>query len=604
MPKRLTLEEAKANLALFAECQGDCKETARRLGINRATWIQRLSTYRARYPDMDIPETVNNEQFREIPEEELLACLNAFAIHGEFRKAARAIGMNEATFRRRIEMAETKGIVATFRGSDEALQPVILELPEKGKVKRYILSTAQNDTLVYEPAWNALRALSKHYGAEILVGTLTYMTGRHGSQKRGQDGGGKSMSYDSRLEPFIRDDMLQLAPSLVWNGHTNILPTAVDPLSGWENYNFRSSSIFPHVKIAMKSIPTVRQDAAKLQFTTGAVTKRNYIQKKTGQRAEFDHVYGGLIVEVDHEGSWWCRQLNVDPTGTLYDLDLIVTPDGRVKKHKGIEALQFGDIHVAQLEDDMRKLTWGKGGMVDDLKPSFQFMHDILDFESRSHHNLRDPFKMFELYTQGRDSVQKEIKGVGDLLVESQRDYCQTVIVQSNHDRHFEKWLRETDWKKDPLNAVAHAKATVAFLESIRQGESFNALRWALVEYNPVEDIEWADPDEGYLILKGYSGGIEMGLHGDLGPHAVRGSLRNLSRLGRKVCIGHSHSPGIFNGAYQSGVKAKLAMDYAKGSPSSWSQTDIVVHRNSKRQLVTWWKKQYRAVGEPQKVKQ
>lgn len=593
MPKRITREEAAATLAAFKECNHDVQDTCRKLGIGPDTLRARRRAIKTFYPDLEVPDPVVRPP-READEELLQQALDAYAINKTLAAGARATGTNPSTFRMRILQAEARGMRATPQGNADAMKARPLDLPTFG-AKRYILTCAQNNTLLHDPTWRALLALADFYEAEVKVATLTYVHSHEGSAKRGTAKQDREMWYDPRIEPYVSDEMLALAPNLIWNGHTNIIPTATDPLTGWDNYNFRASSIFPHVKCAMKSIPTIRNEGTKLQYTTGTVTQRNYTQKKAGQRAEFDHVYGGLLVEVTPEGSWFVRQLNVDSRGELYDLDIKVTASGAIEKHKGVEAIQFGDVHVAQLEDDMVQSTWGPGGMVDELRPKYQFMHDILDFESRSHHNLRDPFKMFELHVKGRASVEDEIRAVSDLLQLAKRPRCKTVIVQSNHDLHFERWLRETSWKNDPLNAALHARATAAFLEAIQSGEPFNALRWALDTYAPVKGLTWADPDDGYLILRDGSGGIEMGLHGDLGPNGSRGSLRNLSRLGRKVCIGHSHSAGIHNGAYQSGVKAKLGMDYARGAPSSWTQSDIVVQPNGKRQIITWWCGRYRA---------
>ncbi|HML29178.1 MAG TPA: hypothetical protein PKE16_10130 [Hyphomicrobium sp.] len=591
----LPREEYERTAKAYAENGYNIPKTADALDLSRSGLQERITMARRLHPDLPFPPSVRLDT-NALDIEPLQDAVNAIVIHRTQTAAAAALGISRSALQNRLRLADQAGVYATVRGQESATIAERFELPDDG-VKRYILTCAQNNTTLHEPTWRAFHALAAYYDANVMVATLTYIHSHEGSSKRGSTKQDKDMWYDPRIEPYVCDKMVALAPNLIWNGHTNIIPTAVEPLSGWENYNHRASSIFPHVKVAMRSVPTVRAEGTKLQYTTGTVTQRNYTQKKAGQRAEFDHVYGALLVEVTPEGSWFVRQLNVDGSGGLYDLDIMVTAQGEVTAHNGVTAIQFGDVHAAQLEDDMFTATWGAGGMVDALKPKYQFMHDLLDFESRGHHSLRDPFKMFELHTKERDSVRSEIAGVANVLRQSRRPRCKTVIVQSNHDLHFERWLREGSWKNDPKNAVIHTKATLAFLEAIERGEPFNALKWALETYekNTLKGVEWADPDEGYLILKNDSGGIEMGLHGDLGPNGSRGSLRNLSRLGRKVCIGHSHSAGIHNGAYQSGVKARLNMDYARGAPSSWTQSDIVVYPNGKRQIITWWRGRYRA---------
>lgn len=615
MPGRNSLSRKEADIRkraeemerVYAENDYILIDTARALGITRDAVKHRLERYRERYPDLSFPPANTVHVGAKPPDDDiLLLAVNAMAMHdGNLAAAARSIGTSRPTVARHIEIAEAKGIVPTFHGQESALKPTALPLPEPGKIKRYILTSAQNDTLIHEPTWNALTRLAAVRDAELIVGTLTYIASHEGSRKRNTARGSETMDYDPRIEPHVRDEMLELAPGLIWNGHTNIIPTAVFPLSGWDNYNGRASSIFPHVKVAMRSIATVRNDPAKLQYTTGAVTKRNYIQRKAGQRAEFDHVYGGLMVEVDDTGAWWVRQLNVDGEGGLYDLEVYISPSGDTHyigsaAYPGIEAYQPGDVHVDELEEDMAQATWGAGGLVDALKPRFQFFHDTLDWAARSHHDIRDPFRMFEKHKRGRECVRSEIGRVGDFLRLARRPWSRLAIVGSNHDRAFEKWLRDADWKRDPVNAEIYLAASQAYMEHINRGEDFNALKWALETYFdwPEDGCLWVDGNDGFrLFFDGDS--LEMGLHGDLGPNGARGSLVNLSKLGRKVCIGHSHSAGIHNGAYQTGIKARLDMDYTKGAPSSWSQTDCIIYPNSKRTLVTWWKGQYLAEPDP-----
>jgi hypothetical protein len=82
----------------------------------------------------------------------------------------------------------------------------------------------------------------------------------------------------------------------------NILPTAVNPLAGLETYTHRKSAIFPHAKVALRSIATMQGEGTKFNYTTGTVTLKNYIQKKEGIKAEHHHRYAALVVEVNHDG--------------------------------------------------------------------------------------------------------------------------------------------------------------------------------------------------------------------------------------------------------------------------------------------------------------
>jgi hypothetical protein len=79
--------------------------------------------------------------------------------------------------------------------------------------------------------------------------------------------------------------------------------------------------------------------------------------------------------------------------------------------------------------------------------------------------------------------------------------------------------------------------------------------------------------------------GIETGFHGDIGSNGSRGSLSSFSKIGPKVIIAHSHTPGIREGAYQVGVSAMLDLEYQSG-PSSWMHTHCIVYPDGTRTLI------------------
>lgn len=576
--------------------KGVRRDAAKAMGLSVSTLKSRARIIADRFPDIIVmaapPKAPTSARA-----EDVQAAVDAAEGAISVAAAARALGIPDPTMRRRLEIAEREGFKP--KGRIAAQRAKSLPLPAGNVVARYVLTAAQSDTKLHEPTWSALHALAAHYGARVLVSTFSYVHRAEGSAKRGTDIATDNGNYDPRIEPFVADEMLQLAPGLVWNGHLNLLPTAVDPLSGFDSYNGRHSGAFPHAKVAMKSIPTIDSDAAKMQYTTGACTQINYLQKKAGQKAEFDHVYGGLIVEVNSAGHWWVRQLHTDSKGRIYDLDLCVSVDEDVGVAYGHTvspaippaAIVFGDIHVAQLGFSH---SLGMREMVQGLKPDLLVMHDILDMESRGHHNRRDPHKMFQLHVDKRECVKTEVEDVGQFL-RNMAVSTKVLVVNSNHDRHLERWLKEADWRLDPVNAEFYVEAQRAYLGAVRAGKRFDALKWAVGAYSPVKGVKFLAPGESHVVCRDRSGGVELGLHGDLGPGGSRGSIRNLSRLGRKVVIGHSHSAGIFNGAYQTGVSARLDMDYARGAPSAWSHTDCLIYANGKRALLTWWKGKWRA---------
>lgn len=491
-------------------------------------------------------------------------------------------------------------------GHVRALGAREMTLPEAGEVKRYIFTCAQNNTRLHEPLWRNLKALARHHCAEIHVSRFLYIKhglGAHGDKAETVKRGAmmdQSVEWPKEIVPHLSDERMEVAPGLVWCGEMNILPTAVRPLSGMESYTGRKSGIFPHVKLAMESVPSAKHEAAKLNYTTGTVTLRNYIERKAGLKAMFHHSYGALLVEVNSDGNWFCRQLNADSEGTIYDLNLRVQ-NSRVSAGHRVEAITWGDIHAQRVDPTVRELGWGEGGMLDVLRPRYQFIHDLFDFTSRNGHDRYDHHKRFQRYREGggHDSVAEELMNTADFLRVTQRPWCETVVVESNHDNMLERWLRDDPgwYAKDPVNAVTFLELQLEKYRALERGDdSFLLIRDALETYGGavLSDFQFLAEDESFIICHDANGGIECGMHGHLGPNGARGGANAFARMGRKAITGHSHSACIHDGIYVAGTSSLLDLGYNKG-PSSWSHTHVVTYPNGKRAVITMFAGKWRA---------
>ena len=487
-----------------------------------------------------------------------------------------------------------------IHSADTPTAPAV-EHQDKGGVRRYILTSAQNNTPVNPTVWENLIALANHYGARLIVGRYVYNLdafGQRGQEKQANELSKKSGKAERwwapEIIPYVLDERMKLADDLEWCGHINILPTAVRPLGDLHNYTGTRSAIFPHPTIALESIPTGKHEPTKMNYSTGAVTEANYIQRKAGQKAEFHHTLGALVVEIDEAGDWWVRQLNADHDGAIYDLTLLAA-GGVVTERHTVEAINWGDIHVSQMEDWMQEACWGKGGVIDALRPRFQFMHDTLDFSSRSHHDMRNPHEMFRKHVQGSGSVEDELIECRDFLHYAYRQYCQTIMVDSNHDNALTRWLREASHKSDPLNAIFYLKAELRLHEAIAaRDDDFHVVEWALRSVGLKGDFKFLRTDESFIICDGEGNGIECGNHGHLGANGARGSDAGYVKAGRRMNIGHGHYALIWQGLYRAGVQAALDHGYNVGL-SSWSQSMIVTYPSGKRAIVTFRNRKWKA---------
>ena len=487
-------------------------------------------------------------------------------------------------------------------GGGEGMKTRTLALPKKGTVKRYILTCAQNNTYVHLAAWKNLKALAEHYDAEIMVSRFSYNKHAYAQGKSAKPGVGgivadQDLWYDHELDGYFSDERVELAPTLVWCGESNISPTAVRPLSGLEGYTGRKSAIFPHTKIALGSVASGKSEGVKILYTTGTVTQKNYIQRKAGLKAEFHHTHGALLAEVNSKGKWYCRQLNAsNDTGEVYDLDLLVR-DGKITSGHRVEAITFGDIHTAQLDPEVARLGWGtdEDSMMHVLKPREVHLHDLVDFRARTHHERGNCHLSFEKFVEGQDSVRKELEKSVAVVRDVVYTGSHVVVIQSNHDNALLRWLREADYRQDPPNALVYLMCQKRVYESIAdQDETFHLLEWILRELGCPMQVEFLREDESYIICPEKSDGVECGMHGHDGANGSRGTPIGFNRMGRRANIGHSHSACILDGVFVAGTSSKLDMDYNTG-PSSWTHSHIVTYPNGKRAIVTMYDGAWRA---------
>ncbi|WP_138469168.1 LysR family transcriptional regulator [Poseidonocella sp. HB161398] len=513
-----------------------------------------------------------------------LEAVRAVAEHGGVSAAARAIGMTRAALQRRCRRAAAWGITA--HGETHATRP--RALAGQG-LRRFLFTAAQSNAEVHPEVWRNLVALAEHYGARLMVGPLRYNhTEQHAAQEVGGGTVDRSEWYAPEVEPYLCADRVEVCPGLIWAGDMNIIPTAIDPLSGLDSFTGLASCVIAHPQIALKSIATPPGRPCKMNYTTGAVTLRRYIKRKAGLKAEFHHAFAALLVEVDSTGDWFARHVNASSDGMLCDLDIVVE-GGEVTTGNRVEVLTPGDLHGTKADPVAVAAVWGAGGLADTLRPVAQVLHDVLNFGSRSHHN--SVTELLALHRDKADSVEGEIGQTAELLHGIARRDCITYVAKANHDEHLDRWIRDTDWRRDPPNAAFYLATASAWAEAIARGEDFDPAAWALRRAGLPRNIRFLSRADVLELA-----GIRHDMHGDIGPNGARGSARNLARLGERVNVGHSHSAAIVQGAYQAGTLSVLDMGYNRG-PSSWSHSLILTYRNGKRAIITLRGQKWRAVA-------
>lgn len=460
-------------------------------------------------------------------------------------------------------------------------KPIRIPKPRFG-VRRFIFSSVQDGTKIHEQFLTNLEAYAKYWDAEIHIAGYTYnksLFTEHNKHK---------VRYHERVEKYLTNNQFDVGGKLLFCGEMNTLPTAVKPLEGFQTYTRKKWGIFPHPRISLESVATMFKEPAKLIMTTGSVSMPNYVPKKAGIRAEFHHVIAAVLVELDEDGDVFCRHLIAEKDGSFQDLSFRVV-DGKVSDGHRVEAITWGDIHFEMIDPEVAEACWGDegehNGIVDVLEPKYQFFHDVADFRARNHHNIGDHHFRFEMYSKGTENVDEVMGGVAEFLASTSRAFCQSVVVESNHDKMLLKWLKGADYRNDPVNAVFFLDCQKAIYGSIAADEQdFSIFEYVLRKHLPLAHVEFLRESSSFTIC---GNAIECALHGHKGANGAKADIKQFAKMGPKANVAHTHSAAIFEGIYQAGTTSKLDLGYNRGGLSSWNHSHIVTYPSGKRVILT-----------------
>jgi hypothetical protein len=453
------------------------------------------------------------------------------------------------------------------------------------KNKRYLITAAQNATPIHTGFLKSLQLYCKFNEAELIVIPYRYKnpTSVWNSDNKAQDW------WHEAVKPYMIDHELKVGKHIKIMANIKIQPTATSPLSGFDTVTDMDSAIFGHPNVEWKTVPSMPGKMPKVLLTTGAVTQPNYSDSKAGHKGAYHHSYSAVVLEIDSNEMFHVRHVTGDAKGCFYDLNMFyaqtVVETG--EKHRAL-ALIAGDIHAEVIDLPTRDALFLNTDSVSNIvNPKHLVLHDLVDSIARNHHMSRDGVGRFVRYIFDKnDNVELGLQTAADFIDLISKPNTKNIVVRSNHDEHVDRWLSEADPKTDPENARFFHYLKFHQYDQLESGNEFNVLEfWC---NNPdrtrglanIENTVFLKRQQSYEVAN-----VELSLHGDMGPNGARGSLRNLSRMGQKLVIGHSHTPGVINGSYQVGTTSKLQLEYNKG-PSSWLNTAAVVYPNGTVTLI------------------
>lgn len=457
---------------------------------------------------------------------------------------------------------------------------------KEGECADFILTSAQISTDVHDGFLDNLHAACNFYNARLIAAGITYNVDEkygHGDAKNKDVG----HLYDSRIRAFLINKQIPLGDKVVFTADLNILPTAKRPLTGLEGYTGCKSTIVPHPKRQMGCVATRQGELAKQMWTTGSCTVPNYIQKKAGQLGQRHHTLGAVIVRIDKDGDPHIRAITANhETGTFYDLTNKFE-NGEVTIGHRLDGIVYGDIHHEKKDIKVSRCTWGYEGkrqdplpnnVLDLLKPTNQYFHDLSDFSPRNHHNIGNARW---LARHAHESVEDALAGCAYFLQHTYREWSKSVIVESNHDQAFQKWLDTADIKiePNPKNIEFYHRCQQMVYEAILGQNDYFCIFERALRYHMTrcDNMRFLRVDESYESV-----GIEHGYHGHNGINGARGSVNQFAKIGPKVSSGHTHTPQTFEGAMCAGVSGSYNQGYNVGA-SSWWQTHILEYEDGHR---------------------
>lgn len=438
-------------------------------------------------------------------------------------------------------------------------------------IKRYIIGAVQNDTDVNRPFFNTIKSFCNRKNAELILMPTKYM------------GHIETPTWDEEFDPYLLTYERNIGNNIKLLGDLYLLSSIENPIIGFDVVSKGKTVILGHPQYQMKALPRASGNAPIMLTSTGAVTEPNVNSNtKTGKKAIFNHSYSVLYLSVMNEGTeseeFHIRTLNWDGYG-FYDIDGYYSGKTKTKSAK-IQAIVTGDEHIIEVDPGVAESTYGKGGIVETLKPDVILRGDVLDCISISHHNKAKVLKQNLMESYGKNDLEKELNDTCEFILNTTPKGARTWLVASNHNDHLDRWLEDPDSNLDKKNAKLYHWFMSQKLDEKNKGLFALEIYMKNKYPNYAEKVRFLDRDTPEYISD-----IEVQHHGDLGFNGSRANIKMFSRHTSKTIIGHSHSPGVDKGCYQVGTSSKLKLEYTHGL-SSWMHTHCLVYENGKRQLI------------------
>lgn len=437
------------------------------------------------------------------------------------------------------------------------------------KKKKYFITCAVEGQSVNIPFMNTIMNYCKHNRADMVILPM-----------RGVSAADTEIGFPKLLmehaDSFSKEYVFSSLIRAMDLGHhpQNILPLTGLRRLAHNNY----SLLLPHPKQHMDVVP-INGHMPNIVHTTGSITNAdNYAYTKNGKLAEKDHLFGGLVAEVDGDNVFHVRQIqSVNEDGSFYDLNKKYYQD-RVEPAKA-SAIYAGDFHSGWIDPHAKKALFEQVSL---LKPEYVFTGDVFDGNSISHHHLNNMKAQLER-PEHTSSLEKELTHLAQELLEFHKKCPNTkfMAVRGNHDEWMDKYISECRFKDDRINHRLALELAIDLYDGKNPVEEYFRKRLQKNYEVVLKNTVWLDRNASFKIA-----GIELAQHGDVGFDGRFGTNYSLELTHGKCVVGHRHTPGIFRDVWVAGTMSVLDLPYKKSKITGWLHANISVYENGQRQML------------------
>ena len=353
----------------------------------------------------------------------------------------------------------------------------------------------------------------------------------------------------------------------------------INPQSGLPQFTQDGSVIIASPKQDLDYVANSNNKIPNAIMTTGAITENDYsndlyMSQRLNKIAEYEHVLGGIVVEIEDDKIFHFRQVQMGANGEIIDLGIVYSGDGMRQAKDTV--LVVGDSHFGEHDEVAIE---AEEDMIDYLNIKNLVMHDVFSALSITHHDKNKTITLAKKANENKISLEDEANIVAQYLDRfADKIDGKMVIVDSNHHEHLDRYLEEGRYATDKVNL----RYSLDIVKAMLDGESL-PIKFMIEHQTPFRNAKktkWLEPDEDFAFY-----GIEISQHGARGANGSRGNLQIFRKAYKKSISAHTHQPKIYRGAVSVGTSSKLRLSYNKGL-SSWVQGVGVIYENGTYQLI------------------